>query len=121
MTKWWAYVRKVARRHSAHEIARRAGLSASSVIRWKSSEPKPETVRAFAVAYGRPVQEAFIAAGFLHPEDLRMAQVDEDGPLTVEEAIERIWALDALPEKTRELLILELLKGTSARHASQGA
>lgn len=63
---WWDYVK----RHSAgavnSHIAEAVGITPSSVGRWgKGSKPDPAQAAAFARAYGRPVLEAFVAAGFL--------------------------------------------------------
>jgi transcriptional regulator with XRE-family HTH domain len=121
---WWDYVQRITRRSSQHEIARRLGISPSSVNRWKTSDPKPESVRALAVEYGRPVPEAFIAAGYMEPEDVEglehvEAATSQTGPLSVKEAAEKIWALEALPEETRRLLILELLERAGRDDAAQ--
>ena len=119
---WWGYVQDVTGRASQQDIARRMGVAPSSVNRWKTSDPKPETVRAFAVAYERPVAEAFIAAGYLRAEDVTNAGAADtqrrgSGPLPVEEAVEAIWALEALPEATRRLLILDQLERGASRTA----
>ncbi|MBE1606224.1 helix-turn-helix domain-containing protein [Actinopolymorpha pittospori] len=101
------------RRASQNEIARRLGIAPSSVNRWQTGDPKPESVRAFAIEYGRPVPEAFVAAGFMQPEDVEEAPTPGPVPpasLSVEEAVERIWGLTALPEETRRALILDLME-----------
>jgi transcriptional regulator with XRE-family HTH domain len=121
---WWNYVQRITRRSSQHEIARRLGISPSSVNRWKTSDPKPETVRALAVEFGRPVPEAFVAAGYMQPGDAEGMEGVEavpahTGPLSVDEAAEKIWALKALPEETRRLLILELLERAGRDDAAQ--
>ncbi|HZC25507.1 MAG TPA: helix-turn-helix transcriptional regulator [Actinopolymorphaceae bacterium] len=116
---WWEYVQRVTRRGSQHEIARRIGISPSSVNRWKTSDPKPESVRALAVEYGRPVQEAFVAAGYLQPEDVDETSQHASVPLSVEEAAEKIWSLKGLPEETRRLLILELMERSGREDAAQ--
>lgn len=116
---WWEYVQRVTRRGSQHEIARRIGISPSSVNRWKTSDPKPESVRALAVEYGRPVQEAFVAAGYLQPEDVDESASHAPVPLSVEDAAEKIWSLKGLPEETRRLLILELMERSGRDEAAQ--
>lgn len=66
---WWDYVSRIAKGETQERIARRINVTSPSVGRWKTSAPKPENVAAFARAYGRPVLEAFIAAGFLSETD----------------------------------------------------
>lgn len=68
---WWEYVERVSGGASQAAIAKRIGLTSPSVSRWQSSAPKPENVVMFARSYGRPVLEAFVAAGFLTAEDAR--------------------------------------------------
>ncbi|WP_326643036.1 hypothetical protein OG884_06185 [Streptosporangium sp. NBC_01755] len=75
---WWKYVQRIAETHSPSEISRRTGIGQSSIGRWDSSSPKPESVAAFARAYGRPVVEAFIAAGFLTAEEAQAAPPPKD-------------------------------------------
>jgi len=66
---WWQYVEQTAPGRTQEQIARQVGVSAATITRWRASEPKPANVAAFARAYSRPVLEAFVAAGFLTPED----------------------------------------------------
>ena len=67
---WWAYVKHVAPTATNKVIGEAAGLTASSVTRWASgAAPDPSSAAAFARAFGRPVLEAFIAAGYLTPEE----------------------------------------------------
>jgi hypothetical protein len=110
---WWDYVQQVTGGASQAEIAHRLGISPSSVGRWKTSDPKPESVRTFAVEYRRPVAEAFVAAGYLQPADIGHGESAAPGPpkaMSVEEAAETIWSLKAVPEGPRRRLILELLE-----------
>lgn len=55
------------------EIAKRVKVDQSTVSRWKVTDSggKPENVRKVAEAYGRPVLEAFVAAGFLNAAEAR--------------------------------------------------
>ena len=66
---WWTYVTHTTGGASQTDIAKKVGISGSSITRWRDSAPKPENVASFARAYSRPVLEAFVAAGFLSPED----------------------------------------------------
>lgn len=64
------------------EIAERSGVDPTTISRWKRPEggTRPENVAAFARAYGRPVLEAFVAAGYLTAEEaegrIRVSVVD---------------------------------------------
>jgi hypothetical protein len=75
---WWTYVQRVAGSASAREISRRTGIGQTSVNRWQTSSPKPESVATFAEAYDRPVLEAFIGAGFLTDEQAKVTTVKAD-------------------------------------------
>lgn len=68
---WWNYVRETAGTDNQADIARKVGVSQPSISQWRTSTPKPESVRAFAQAYGRPVVEAVIAAGILTEKEAR--------------------------------------------------
>ena len=75
---WWDYVQRIAGTASPSEISRRTGIGQSSIGRWGGASPKPESVATFAEAYGRPVLEAFIAAGFLTEEQAKVTKVAVD-------------------------------------------
>lgn len=75
---WWEYVQRIAKTNSPSEIGRRTGIGQSSIGRWDSASPKPESVSAFARAYGRPVLEAFVEAGFLTKEEAQMTEAPPD-------------------------------------------
>lgn len=68
---WWTYVEAHAQGDRQVEIATKVGVDQTMVSRWKAGKtsPQPEPVAAFARAYGRPVLEAFVAAGFLSAEE----------------------------------------------------
>jgi hypothetical protein len=66
---WWDFVQKAAGADDQATIARKVGVQQSMISRWRTSVPRPENAAAFARAYGRPVLEAFIAAGFLTSEE----------------------------------------------------
>lgn len=67
---WWNYVQETAQRDTNARIGERIGISGPSVGRWgRGGRPDPVVAAAFARAYGRPVLEAFVAAGFLTAEE----------------------------------------------------
>lgn len=66
---WWAYVQHVTSGAPQITIAKKTDINGSTISRWRTSEPQPANVVTFAKAYGRPVLEAFVAAGFLSEED----------------------------------------------------
>jgi transcriptional regulator with XRE-family HTH domain len=59
-------------------IGQRMGMSQSAVGRWKSSSPKPAAVASFARAFGRPLVEAFVGAGFLSEDEAKLTEVRVD-------------------------------------------
>lgn len=75
---WWEYVQRIAGTSSPSEIGRRTGIGQSSIGRWDSSSPKPESVATFARTYERPVLEAFVAAGFLTEEEAGTTEIPTD-------------------------------------------
>lgn len=68
---WWEYVQRVSRGATQVQIAQRTGIEQTSVSRWKrgTGGVRPDSVAAFARAYGRPVIEAYVAAGYLDEQD----------------------------------------------------
>ncbi|PWJ22816.1 hypothetical protein ATK17_0014 [Branchiibius hedensis] len=90
---WWEYVEQVAKTSRQRDISDRSGIDAANVSRWKGGHiPKAEMVAEFARAYGRPVLEAFVAAGFLTPMEAkeRPAAAPSLGSLTDEELLDEI-------------------------------
>ncbi len=70
---WWKYVKSASGKNPT-DIAKDTGIDRSTIVRWeKGSEPSPKFVRDFAIAYGKPVLEAFIAAGFLTKEEANIS------------------------------------------------
>ncbi|GGK62107.1 hypothetical protein Sme01_04050 [Sphaerisporangium melleum] len=76
--RWWEYVTTVSGGATQTAIADRVGISQASVARWRTTQPKSENIAGFARAYGRPVLEAFVAAGFLDEEDFQVTEVAPD-------------------------------------------
>lgn len=75
---WWTYVQRVSGSASAREIASKTGIGATSVNRWQTSEPKPQSVAVFCRSYGRPPLEGFVAAGFLTEDEAGVNEIPMD-------------------------------------------
>lgn len=66
---WNEYVERVAGDETQATIAHKLGVSGPTISRWKKFGPRPENVSTFARVYDRPVLEAFVAAGYITPEE----------------------------------------------------
>lgn len=82
MSTWYDYVQRIAGSASQTQIERETGIRQSNLSRWKNGgTPAPEHAARIANSYGRPVLEAFVAAGFLTAEQAN-AQVVVDPSLS---------------------------------------
>jgi len=76
--QWKSYVQQVIGSDRQVDVARKTGVDQTTISRWLSTteEAAPRmssrAVAAFARGYQRPVLEAFVAAGFLTPEEAGM-------------------------------------------------
>lgn len=66
---WWSYVQRISEGAPNVRIAEMTGVSPSSISRWRAGGVDAATAASFARGFGRPVLEAFIAAGFLTPDE----------------------------------------------------
>ncbi|MFC4373256.1 hypothetical protein ACFO5K_04000 [Nocardia halotolerans] len=87
-SRWWDYVESLGARVGASTpavIARYIDIAPTTVYAWKkgvgtdTGRVDPQTARAVAYAFGRPVIEAFLSAGLIAREDLNVA---DEPPLT---------------------------------------
>jgi len=67
--QWWRYVQTVINGDPGRIVYDKTGLDPSVISRWRKGPGRPDNVAAFARGYGRPVLEAFVAAGFLTAEE----------------------------------------------------
>lgn len=61
------------------DVARRTGIDQTTVSRWLNGERRSitsQSVAKFARAYGRPVLEAFVVAGFLTEREAGISESD---------------------------------------------
>ena len=94
---WWTFVQQTARGDTQARIGGRIGVTGPSVGRWsKGALPDPSTAARFAREYGRPVLEAFLAAGYLTPEEAD-AQPSQQRPITT-------YSGDELADEIRDRL-----------------
>lgn len=110
---WWDYVERIGGSNQSAIAARMTSgghpFTPASINRWRHSVPKPGNVAAFAITHGRPVLEAFVAAGFI-TEEQAGAQV------TVEKAAD-LTAGELVAELARRVGA----EGTSGAPASAAA
>jgi hypothetical protein len=96
MDDWSTYLRELTRGEPQDAVGRKAGVNGSTVYRWRhGSRPgRPAEVAALAVAYGGNVLEAFVAAGYLTPEQAGMPPQSPPDWTTVsnEELLEQVAA-----------------------------
>jgi hypothetical protein len=91
---WLDYVARITENQSAAGIGKRIGLAASSVTRWSDDNPpKPANISKFCRAYGRPVFEGMVAAGYIPSEEIASAFVEDPSRLSDEELGRAIEAL----------------------------
>lgn len=90
---WWEYVVRTAGTEMPKAMTSVTGIEGPNFSRWKGGHvPKPDFVAQFARAYGRPVLEAFVAAGFLTPEEakVRPAPAPDFSQLSNDELLELV-------------------------------
>lgn len=70
---WWRYVVQTSGTESPKAMQNATQIDGPNFSKWKTGQiPRAETVAKFARAYRRPVLEAFVAAGFLTPEEAKV-------------------------------------------------
>lgn len=70
VVSWWTYVTRTSGTDSPKAMAVKTRIDGPHFSKWKNGVvPGPQIAATFARAYGRPVLEAFVAAGFLTPAE----------------------------------------------------
>jgi transcriptional regulator with XRE-family HTH domain len=72
MTDWWDFVSRYLelRDTNAAQVAKKAGYDKAQLSKWRQgASVSPKLARDTALALNAPVLDAFIAAGYLRPED----------------------------------------------------
>lgn len=87
---WYTWLDRISHNDNPTTIARRIKTPASTVTRWRDgSTPSPTQAAAVARAYGRPVLEAFVAAGFLTEQEARVRPT-KPADLTAHELLDEL-------------------------------
>lgn len=89
---WWGYVQRISDGATGAAIAKAVGIAQSSVTRWQTGGVRPQHAAEFARHYGRPVLEAFLAAGFLTPDEAKVRPVAQPdlGSLSDEQVLDLV-------------------------------
>jgi hypothetical protein len=97
---WAEYVHDVLDKHGAdaNEAGRRMGIHPDGIRRWlrHQNEPLVDKVMKFAAAFNEPVTEAFIAAGYMTPNQAGL-------PVEVKQSIRDLSDDQLLAEVARRL------------------
>lgn len=122
-TTWSRYVRRTSGNASGSEIEKKTGIGQSTVSRWFSGTvPTPAHAAKFAQSYGGNVLEAFVAAGFLTPDEAGVPPraeidfytlVDEDSGLSAQAKVHlknQYGLLRAASAHARTVQVRELIE-----------
>lgn len=85
-TKWLRWLRTVTRVHTQREIARKVGVSHTTVQRWVANGVQPDTVWQLVVRFNADPIQALVVLGRLEPDQVQhinWARVAEYMPTTV--------------------------------------
>lgn len=80
MTDWWAFVSRymALRKMNSTQVAERAGFNKSRMTDWSDGKAvSPKLARDTAKALNAPVLDAFVAAGYLEPEDTNAEVIEK--------------------------------------------
>ena len=106
-TRWWDYVERLrdAAGWSNADLSRAADVDQSVIGRWQNhgAIPEPRTVRAVALAFGRDVREAAIAAGMFTADELMATDAPLIDPYTFD--------LSVIPDERLRDEVYERMRG----------
>lgn len=75
---WIVWIRDISDHASDRQVAQKIGIAPSTVGRWRDYPPKIDAVVSLARAYGVPVSDGLIAAGYVEPGELREPRLERD-------------------------------------------
>lgn len=92
---WITWIRDISDHAPDRQVANRIGIAPSTVGRWQEYPPKVDAVVKLAHAYGVPVADGLIAAGYVQAGDLRTPRYERD--------LSRFTASELLAELTHRV------------------
>lgn len=90
MTDWWDFVNRymALRKMNGAQVAALAGFDKSRLTGWsRGGDVTPKLARDTAVALNAPVLDAFVAAGYLKPEDTTAEVIERPIKLLTDEEL----------------------------------
>lgn len=76
--EWITWIRDISDNASDRQVALKIGIAPSTVGRWQDYPPKIDAVVALARAYGVPVADGLLAAGYVTRGELREPRFERD-------------------------------------------
>ena len=75
---WITWIREISDHAPNRHVAAKIGVAPSTLTRWKDYPPKVDEVVKLARAYGAPVADGLLAAGYVQPGELRAPRIERD-------------------------------------------
>lgn len=75
---WITWIRDISDDAPDRQIAAKIDIAPSTIGRWKNYPPKIDALVKLARAYGVPVADGLVAAGYVQPGDLRTPRYERD-------------------------------------------
>lgn len=76
--KWLTWIREISGGANNRQIALKIGIAPSTVGRWQNYPPKIDAVADLARAYGAPITDGLLAAGYVKPGELSAPRVERN-------------------------------------------
>ena len=75
---WITWINEVSDNASLRQVALKIGVAPSTPTRWKDYPPRMDAIVAIARAYGAPVADGLLAAGYVTEGELRAPRPERD-------------------------------------------
>ncbi len=101
MSDWWDFVSRYMRQRemTRDQVAERGGFNKSRMTEWsRGASVTPKLARDTALAMNAPVLDAFVAAGYLEPEDAQAEIIERPASSLSDEEL-----INAVTDRVKEL------------------